>query len=35
MYENDPILNNLRKDPRFIEFLAQLKRQWEQYKGTL
>ncbi len=35
MYESDPILNNLRKDPRFIEFLAQLKRQWEQYKATL
>jgi TolB-like protein/DNA-binding winged helix-turn-helix (wHTH) protein len=35
MYENDPILNNLRKDPHFIEFLAQLKRQWEQYSATL
>jgi hypothetical protein len=35
MYENDPILNNLRKDPAFIEFLAQLKKQWEQYKATL
>ncbi len=35
MYESDPVLNNLRKDPRFIEFLAQLKKQWEQYKATL
>ncbi len=35
MFENDPILNNLRKDPHFIEFLAQQKRQWEQYKATL
>jgi TolB-like protein/DNA-binding winged helix-turn-helix (wHTH) protein/Flp pilus assembly protein TadD len=35
MYENDPILNNLRKDSHFIEFLAQQKRQWEQYKATL
>ncbi len=35
MYENDPTLNNLRKDPHFIEFLAQLKRQWEQYRATL
>ena len=35
MYENDPILNNLRRDPRFIEFLAQQKRQWEQYRATL
>ena len=35
MYESDPILNNLRKDPHFIEFLAQQKRQWEQYKATL
>jgi TolB-like protein/DNA-binding winged helix-turn-helix (wHTH) protein/Flp pilus assembly protein TadD len=35
MYENDPILNTLRKDPHFIEFLAQQKRQWEQYRATL
>jgi len=35
MFENDPILNNLRRDPRFIEFLAQQKRQWEQYRATL
>ena len=35
MFENDPILNNLRKDPHFIEFLAQQKRQWEQYRATL
>jgi len=35
MYENDPILNNLRKDPHFIQFLAQLKKQWEQYRATL
>ncbi len=35
MFERDPILNNLRKDPHFIEFLAQQKRQWEQYKATL
>jgi TolB-like protein/DNA-binding winged helix-turn-helix (wHTH) protein/tetratricopeptide (TPR) repeat protein len=35
MYESDPILNNLRRDPHFIEFLAQLKRQWEQYKAAL
>ena len=35
MYENDPMLNNLRKDPHFIEFLAQQKRQWEQYRATL
>jgi len=35
MFEKDPILNNLRRDPHFIEFLAQLKGQWEQYKATL
>lgn len=35
MFENDPILNNLRSDPHFIEFLAQQKRQWEQNKATL
>jgi len=35
MYESDPILNNLRREPHFIEFLAQQKRQWEQYRATL
>jgi TolB-like protein/DNA-binding winged helix-turn-helix (wHTH) protein len=35
MFENDPTLNNLRKNPHFIEFLTQQKRQWEQYKATL
>src|SRR5216684_5262567 len=35
MFENDPLLNNLRNDPHFIEFLAQQKRQWEQYRATL
>jgi TolB-like protein/DNA-binding winged helix-turn-helix (wHTH) protein/Flp pilus assembly protein TadD len=35
MFEKDPILNNLRRDPHFIEFLAQLKGQWEQYRATL
>ena len=35
MFENDPILNNLRRDPHFIEFLAQQKRQWDQYRATL
>src|SRR6266481_4275216 len=35
VYESDPILNNLRREPHFIEFLAQQKRQWEQYRATL
>src|SRR5216684_646704 len=35
MFENDPLLNNLRNDPHFIEFLAQQKRQWDQYRATL
>jgi len=35
MFESDPNLNNLRRDSHFIEFLAQQKRQWEQYRATL
>jgi len=35
MFESDPILNSLRRDPHFIEFLTQQKRQWEQYTAKL
>ena len=35
MFEGDANLNNLRKDPRFISFMAKLKQQWEGYKATL
>jgi tetratricopeptide (TPR) repeat protein len=34
-YENDFNLNSLRKDERFIDFMGQMKRQWERYKATL
>lgn len=33
-YEKDPYLNNLRSDPRFVSFLGNLKKQWENYKAS-
>jgi serine/threonine protein kinase/Flp pilus assembly protein TadD len=35
LFENDPYLNHLRKDPRFIELMANLKAQWERYQAIL
>jgi hypothetical protein len=35
LFENDANLDNLRKDERFIAFMAKLKQQWERYKATL
>ncbi len=35
LFENDRSLNNLRGDARFIQFMADLKKQWEYYKATL
>jgi tetratricopeptide (TPR) repeat protein/tRNA A-37 threonylcarbamoyl transferase component Bud32 len=35
LFEGDAQLDNLRKDPRFIAFMAQQKRQWEQFVATL
>ena len=35
LFENDPNLKSLRKDERFITFMAQMKRQWERYNATL
>ncbi len=35
LFENDANLNNLRKDERFIAFMAKLKQQWERYNSTL
>jgi Tfp pilus assembly protein PilF len=35
LFERDPNLNPLRKDPRFIAFLATIKKQWEHYNATL
>jgi TolB-like protein/Tfp pilus assembly protein PilF len=33
LFENDASLNNLRGDLRFIQFMADLKRQWEHYQS--
>ncbi len=35
LFETDPNLNNLRQNPRFIEFMAAQKKQWEHFKATL
>jgi eukaryotic-like serine/threonine-protein kinase len=35
LFENDPYLDNLRKDPRFIALMAKLKEQWEHYQTIL
>jgi tetratricopeptide (TPR) repeat protein len=35
LFENDPLLNNIRNDAGFISFLASQKKQWEHYKATL
>ena len=35
LFEGDANLNNLRKDPRFISLMANLKQQWERYDATL
>jgi serine/threonine protein kinase/Tfp pilus assembly protein PilF len=35
LFEGDAQLDNLRKDPRFIAFMAQQKQQWEHYSATL
>ncbi len=35
LFENDANLNILRRDERFITFMAQMKRQWERYNATL
>ena len=35
LFENDANLNGLRKDERFITFMAKLKQQWERYNATL
>ena len=35
LFENEPNLNNVRKDERFIAFMAKLETQWERYNATL
>jgi len=35
LFEGDANLDPIRKDPRFAEFLAKQKAQWEHYKSTL
>jgi eukaryotic-like serine/threonine-protein kinase len=35
LFENDPSLNQIRKDQRFIALMARLKQQWEHYQATL
>ena len=35
LFEGDANLANLRKDPRFISFMATLKQQWQRYDATL
>ncbi len=35
LFESDPYLDHLRKDPRFIALMAKLKEQWEYYRTRL
>ena len=35
LFEGDANLNNLRKNPQFISFMATMKQQWEHYNATL
>ena len=35
LFEKDPYLDHLRKDPRFNELMAKLKTQWERYQAIL
>jgi len=34
-FDRDKNLNNLRKDPRFVTFLAAQKKQWEHFKSIV
>jgi serine/threonine protein kinase len=35
LFQDDAQLDNLRKDPRFIAFMAQQKQQWEHFSATM
>lgn len=35
LFENDPYLNGLRKDPEFLAFMARMRTQWEQFRAKL
>jgi tetratricopeptide (TPR) repeat protein len=35
LFEHDPNLNSLRKNPLFISFMEELKKRWEHYRDTL
>jgi hypothetical protein len=35
LFASDASLDNIRKDARFISFMAKLKQQWEHYDATL
>jgi serine/threonine protein kinase len=35
LFEGDTNLDNLRKDPRFVSFMANMKQLWEHYNATL
>ena len=35
LFEKDANLDNLRRDARFVTFLAKQKRQWEHYRSIL
>ncbi len=35
LFERDPNLNSLRNDPKFMEFMAEQKKQWEHFQAYL
>jgi tetratricopeptide (TPR) repeat protein len=35
VFEQDSDLDNLRKDPRFVQFMAEQKKQWEYFREHL
>jgi TolB-like protein/DNA-binding winged helix-turn-helix (wHTH) protein len=35
LFERDPNLSNLHNDPRYVQFMADLRKQWEHYQATM